>query len=101
MQASDIKIQGAREHNLQEVDVLLPRNQLICLTGVSGSGKSTLSDIVMGLLKPTQGTILVDGEDLYNEKYPERLSYWRNLLSHLDQFLNCILQLFWILSTDI
>ena len=43
MQASDIKIQGAREHNLQEVDVVLPRNQLICLTGVSGSGKSSLA----------------------------------------------------------
>ena len=42
MQASDITIQGAREHNLQEVDVVLPRNQLFCLTGVSGSGKSTL-----------------------------------------------------------
>ena len=43
MQASDITIQGAREHNLQEVDVVLPRNQLICLTGVSGSGKSSLA----------------------------------------------------------
>ena len=43
MQASDITIQGAREHNLREVDVVLPRNQLICLTGVSGSGKSSLA----------------------------------------------------------
>lgn len=43
MRASDITIQGAREHNLQEVDVVLPRNQLICLTGVSGSGKSSLA----------------------------------------------------------
>ncbi|MBT3890051.1 MAG: hypothetical protein HOF72_05455, partial [Planctomycetaceae bacterium] len=43
MQASDTTIQGAREHNLQSVDVVLPRNQLICLTGVSGSGKSSLA----------------------------------------------------------
>ncbi|MEC9096875.1 MAG: excinuclease ABC subunit UvrA, partial [Planctomycetota bacterium] len=43
MPASDITIQGAREHNLREVDVVLPRNQLICLTGVSGSGKSSLA----------------------------------------------------------
>ncbi len=34
---------GAREHNLRDVDVRLPRNQLICLTGVSGSGKSSLA----------------------------------------------------------
>ena len=43
MPASDIVIQGAREHNLRSVDVTLPRNQLICLTGVSGSGKSSLA----------------------------------------------------------
>lgn len=43
MPASDIEIRGAREHNLQNVDLVLPRNQLICLTGVSGSGKSSLA----------------------------------------------------------
>jgi len=43
MAASDITITGAREHNLQSVNVRLPRNQLICLTGVSGSGKSSLA----------------------------------------------------------
>jgi len=43
MPPSDIVIKGAREHNLRGVDVVLPRNQLICLTGVSGSGKSSLA----------------------------------------------------------
>jgi len=43
MPASDIVIRGAREHNLRDVDVVLPRNKLICLTGVSGSGKSSLA----------------------------------------------------------
>ena len=43
MPPSDITIRGAREHNLCDVDVTLPRNQLICLTGVSGSGKSSLA----------------------------------------------------------
>ncbi len=43
MPASDIVIKGAREHNLQDVNLVLPRNQLICLTGVSGSGKSSLA----------------------------------------------------------
>lgn len=43
MPASDIVIKGAREHNLQDVDVVLPRNKLVCLTGVSGSGKSSLA----------------------------------------------------------
>ena len=43
MAASDIVIKGAREHNLRDVDLTLPRNRLICLTGVSGSGKSSLA----------------------------------------------------------
>ena len=43
MPASDIVVKGAREHNLQDVNLVLPRNQLICLTGVSGSGKSSFA----------------------------------------------------------
>src|SRR5271165_4033375 len=43
MADSDILIQGAREHNLREVSLVLPRNRLICFTGVSGSGKSSLA----------------------------------------------------------
>ena len=38
-----IIIKGAREHNLKNVDVTLPRNQLIVFTGLSGSGKSSLA----------------------------------------------------------
>ncbi|NJR42835.1 MAG: ATP-binding cassette domain-containing protein [Akkermansiaceae bacterium] len=40
---SDIVIRGAREHNLRNVSLRLPRNKLIVMTGVSGSGKSSLA----------------------------------------------------------
>src|SRR5262245_9243073 len=43
MNESDIVIRGAREHNLCDVSLRLPRNQLIVMTGVSGSGKSSLA----------------------------------------------------------
>ncbi len=43
MPPSDIIIRGAREHNLRGVDLTLPRNKLIVMTGVSGSGKSSLA----------------------------------------------------------
>ncbi len=43
MPASDIVVNGAREHNLRDVDLVIPRNKLVCLTGVSGSGKSSLA----------------------------------------------------------
>ena len=41
--AGSIRVSGARVHNLQGVDVEIPRNALVALTGVSGSGKSSLA----------------------------------------------------------
>ena len=38
-----IYIKGAREHNLKNIDVEIPRNKLVVLTGLSGSGKSSLA----------------------------------------------------------
>ena len=38
-----IKVKGARQHNLRNIDVDIPRNQLVVLTGLSGSGKSSLA----------------------------------------------------------
>ncbi len=40
---ADIEIHGAREHNLKNIDVVIPREQMTVITGVSGSGKSTLA----------------------------------------------------------
>ena len=40
---NDLIIKGARQHNLKNVDITLPRNKLIVFTGVSGSGKSSLA----------------------------------------------------------
>jgi excinuclease ABC subunit A len=39
--ADELVVHGAREHNLKDITVRLPRNALICVTGLSGSGKSS------------------------------------------------------------
>ncbi len=70
--ADRLVIQGAREHNLQEVDLDLPRDKLIVLTGLSGSGKSSLAF----------DTIYAEGQ----RRYVESLSaYARQFLGQMDK----------------
>ncbi len=72
MNSPTILVRGAREHNLQNVDLELPRNKLICFTGVSGSGKSSLAF----------DTLYAEGQ----RRYVESLSaYARQFLGQLQK----------------
>src|SRR2546427_3846591 len=72
MNSKFIRIKGAREHNLKNIDVDVPRDQLVVITGLSGSGKSTLAF----------DTIFAEGQ----RKYMESLSaYARQFLDQLQK----------------
>ena len=49
---------------LEDVSVTLNAGELVCLLGVSGAGKTTLFNIISGLVKPDEGSVLLDGEDI-------------------------------------
>ena len=57
-----IIIKGARENNLKNIDLVIPKNQLVVFTGVSGSGKSTLMHLLALLDTPTDGEITIFGK---------------------------------------
>ena len=67
-----IKIRGANEHNLKNIDVDIPRNQLVVLTGMSGSGKSSLAF----------DTIYAEGQRRYMESLS---SYARQFLGQMEK----------------
>ena len=72
MSLDSIVIKGAREHNLKNVDLVLPRNRLIVVTGLSGSGKSSLAF----------DTIYAEGQRRYVESLS---SYARQFLGQMEK----------------
>lgn len=49
---------------LEQIDLTVPRGQLLAIVGASGSGKSTLLSLVAGLQRPTSGTLTLDGTEI-------------------------------------
>src|SRR5215216_5366030 len=67
-----IEIRGARQHNLKNIDLTLPRDRLVVITGLSGSGKSSLAF----------DTIYAEGQRRYVESLS---SYARQFLGQMDK----------------
>lgn len=77
---------GPEQSNvLQGLDLEICCGERIGIIGSTGSGKSTAVDLLMGLLSPSRGNVYVDGIDLHNPKYPERLLAWRASIAHVPQ----------------
>ena len=70
---------------LESIDFVLNKGDVIGIIGTTGSGKSTFLDMMMGLLKPSEGEILVDHSNLYKKNDLELLLNWRSIISHVPQ----------------
>ena len=67
-----IEVLGAREHNLKNIDVIIPRNKLVVITGISGSGKSSLAF----------DTIYAEGQRRYMESFS---AYARSFIGNMER----------------
>ena len=74
MDNATIEVRGAREHNLRNVNITLPRNQLIVFTGVSGSGKSSMAF----------DTLYAEGQRRYLESLS---SYARQFIGGIEKLI--------------
>jgi ABC-type multidrug transport system fused ATPase/permease subunit len=69
------------KYALDNINIRIPAGSMTAIVGRSGAGKTTLIDLIMGLLKPNQGRIAVDGSPITNDNILE----WRHSISYVPQ----------------
>ena len=88
----EIKIQSlsfhypkSKDEVLKNVSFSIPKGSFVGIVGQSGAGKTTFVDILLGLLEPTGGTILVDGQDIF-----QNIHGWQANLAYVPQSIYLI-----------
>lgn len=76
----DFKYDNTEKMILSDANVEIPKGKSVALVGPSGGGKTTTADIILGLLSPTAGKVLVDGEDIASN-----LEGWRMKIGYIPQ----------------
>ncbi|MFW6289118.1 MAG: ABC transporter ATP-binding protein [Spirochaetota bacterium] len=79
-----------RVEALKNANLSLEEGEFVAVVGPSGSGKSTLLHLLGGLDRPTSGTVLVDGNDLYAMSDTKRAVFRRRQIGFVFQFYNLI-----------
>lgn len=79
------KYPGARDFSFNSVSLAIPRNSSVAFVGESGAGKTTLADIILGLLKPTEGTVFADGKDIFSD-----VRGWQKKIGYIPQTINLL-----------
>ncbi|MCU0524631.1 MAG: urea ABC transporter ATP-binding subunit UrtE [Elainella sp. Prado103] len=72
LQVSGLNVYYGESHILRNVDLSVPKGEMVCLIGRNGVGKTTLLKTVMGLLKPRSGNIMLEGRSILSKSPDKR-----------------------------
>jgi oligopeptide/dipeptide ABC transporter ATP-binding protein len=83
----EVKTRRSTLHILQDINLSVQRNEIVCLVGESGCGKTTTGKIVAGLLKPSSGQMLFEGRDVFSLRGDDYKTFRRSVqLVHQDPY---------------
>lgn len=68
----EVEDDGDRKEIIHDVSLVIPDNKLVVITGPNGGGKSTLARLIAGIEKPTEGQIILNGEDVTDASITDR-----------------------------
>ncbi|AOY79089.1 ABC transporter ATP-binding protein [Moorena producens JHB] len=80
LESVNYRYPNASDNALTDISLTINKSQSIALIGKSGAGKTTLVDLILGLLKPQEGDLKVDGQSIYDD-----IRSWQNLIGYIPQ----------------